>query len=336
MHKTQLFPAGFLVGLIACLLAAPGFAGDLDAGVSGKGTTGTPAAESSSSGCPQNADGTFCWMSPDIGEAWTSGFIGSGVSINVIDDFTGQPFDADLGRGRQTQRHGDWVSEIAGMVAPGANIFKYGYLDGSSIGLQDGLNIINASYRIIEPLSQHPREQAIVDAAWAGTAIVTKSADNRSSEVGRPHEGDFDELTLGLIGAPSAIFVGALDHNGTPGNKTRLARYSNYPGSNPEVRNQFLTVGVEGDKTDLYGTSHAAPVVAGYAAILDSKFTSATPTQITNQLLDAARTDTLVNYNPATYGRGEASLSRALAPVSTRLPPYPHASERGWIAAPGL
>ncbi|WP_027038808.1 S8/S53 family peptidase [Mesorhizobium ciceri] len=305
MHKTQLFPAGFLVGLIACLLAAPGFAGDLDAGVSGKGTTGTPAAESSSSGCPQNADGTFCWMSPDIGEAWTSGFIGSGVSINVIDDFTGQPFDADLGRGRQTQRHGDWVSEIAGMVAPGPNIFKYGYLEGSSIGLQHGLNI-----------SQHPREQAIVDAAWAGTAIVTKSADNRSSEVGRPHEGDFDELTLGPIGAPSAIFVGALDHNGTPGNKTRLARYSNYPGSNPEVRNQFLTVGVEGDKTGLYGTSHAAPVVAGYAAILGSKFTSATPTQITNQLLDTARTDTLVNYNPATYGRGEASLSRALAPVS--------------------
>ncbi|MUT24739.1 S8 family serine peptidase [Mesorhizobium japonicum] len=316
MHKTQLSPVGLVASLFMGLLTAPGFSGDLDAGVSGKGMTGTPAAESSSSGCPQNADGTFCWMSPDIGEAWTSGFIGSGVSINVIDDFTGQPFDADLGRGRQTQRHGDWVAEIAGMVAPGANIFKYGYLEGSSIGLQLGLNIINASYRIIEPLSQHPREHAIVDAAWAGTAIVTKSADNRSNEVGRPHEGDFDGLTLGLIGAPSAIFVGALDHNGTPGNKTRLARYSNYPGSNPVVRNQFLTVGVEGDKTGLYGTSYAAPVVAGYAAILGSKFTSATPPQITNQLLDTARTDTLVNYNPATYGRGEASLSRALAPVS--------------------
>ncbi|WP_245418820.1 S8/S53 family peptidase [Mesorhizobium sp. WSM3864] len=315
VHKTQLFPVGLVASFFMCLLTAPSFAGDLDARVSGNGRAGRPTTESSSVGCPQNADGTFCWMSPDIGEAWASGYTGSGVSVTVMDDFTGQPFDADLGRGRQT-RHGDWVAEIAGMVAPGANIFKYGYLERSSIGLQDGLNIINASHHIIEPLSQHPREQAIVDAAWAGTAIGTKSAGNRSNEVGRPHEGHFDGLTLGLIGAPSAIFVGALDHNGTPGNKTRLARYSNYPGSNPELRNQFLTLGVEGDKTGLYGTSHAAPVVAGYAAILGSKFTSATPTQVTNQLLDTARTDTLVDYNPATYGRGEASLSRALAPVS--------------------
>lgn len=37
-----------------------------------------------------------------------------------------------------------------------------------------------------------------------------------------------------------------------------------------------------------------------------------------NQLLDTARTDTLVNYNPTTYGRGEASPSRALTPVSIR------------------
>ncbi|MGR9061613.1 S8/S53 family peptidase (plasmid) [Rhizobium leguminosarum] len=314
MHKTQWFPVGFVAGLVA--LAAPGFAGDLGAAVSGKGTTGSPAAESSSSGCPQNADGTFCWMSPDIGQAWASGFIGSGVSINVSDDFTGQPIDGDLGRGTQRQRHGDWVAQIAGMVAPGANIFKYDYLEESSIVLQDGLNVINASYGMWEPLSQHPREQAIVGAAWAGTAIVTKSADNHSREVGQPHVGDFDELTIGLIGAPSAIFVGALEHNGTPENKARLEPYSNYAGSNPEVQNHFLTVGVERDEIGQRGTSFAAPVVAGYAAILGSKFTSATPIQITNQLLDTARTDTLVDYNPAAYGRGEASLSRALAPVS--------------------
>jgi hypothetical protein len=58
--------------------------------------------------------------------------------------------------------------------------------------------------------------------------------------------------------------------------------------------------------------------VSGYAAILGSKFRDATPAQITNQLLNTARTDTLLNYNPATYGRGEASLTRALAPVSIK------------------
>ena len=52
--------------------------------------------------------------------------------------------------------------------------------------------------------------------------------------------------------------------------------------------------------------------------MLGSKFTTATPTQITNRLLDTARTDTLAGYTAAKFGKGEASLSRALAPVSIR------------------
>ena len=59
-------------------------------------------------------------------------------------------------------------------------------------------------------------------------------------------------------------------------------------------------------------------MITGYAAILGSKFTSATPTQITNQLLNTARKDTLLNYNAATFGQGEASLTNALAPLSIR------------------
>ena len=73
-----------------------------------------------------------------------------------------------------------------------------------------------------------------------------------------------------------------------------------------------------GNNTGLYGTSFAAPVVTGYAAILGSKFRSATPTQVTNQLLATARTDTVTNYTASRFGRGEASLSRALAPVVIR------------------
>ena len=56
----------------------------------------------------------------------------------------------------------------------------------------------------------------------------------------------------------------------------------------------------------------------GYAAVLGSKFSTATATQITNQLLNTARQDTVKNYSAGVYGRGEASLSRALAPVSIR------------------
>jgi subtilisin family serine protease len=70
------------------------------------------------------------------------------------------------------------------------------------------------------------------------------------------------------------------------------------------------------DGTNLYGTSFAAPQVSAYAAIIGSKFTTATPLQITDQLLDTARTDTIQGYDVAIHGQGEASLSRALAPQS--------------------
>jgi subtilisin family serine protease len=137
--------------------------------------------------------------------------------------------------------------------------------------------------------------------------------------VGAPNaNGQLDYLNRDLIGAQAAVFVGALNANGSAGQPSALAAYSNVAGPNTTVQNQFLVVGVEGDKTGLYGTSFAAPIVSGYAAILGSKFTKATPTQITNQLLSTARTDTVAGYNPAIHGRGEASLSRALAPSAIR------------------
>ncbi|MDL2410028.1 hypothetical protein PY650_31310 [Rhizobium calliandrae] len=55
-------------------------------------------------------------------------------------------------------------------------------------------------------------------------------------------------------------------------------------------------------------------MISGYCAIPGGKFSSATPAQIANQLLDTARIDTLATYHPRTHGRGEARLSRALAP----------------------
>ena len=68
--------------------------------------------------------------------------------------------------------------------------------------------------------------------------------------------------------------------------------------------------------TNLQGTSFAAPQVSSYAAILGSKFPGATALQVTDQLLDTARTDTIRGYDITLHGQGEASLSRALAPLS--------------------
>jgi subtilisin family serine protease len=163
------------------------------------------------------------------------------------------------------------------------------------------------------------QEKSIISYAEKGAALVVKSAGNDSIAIGASNnEVSVDHLNTALIGAQSAIFVGALDHNGTPENKTALATYSNYPGSNTTVQNQFLTVGVRGDLTDLHGTSFAAATVSGYASVIGSKFTDATATMVANQLLNTARTDTISGYSAGLHGRGEASISRALAPATIR------------------
>ena len=87
------------------------------------------------------------------------------------------------------------------------------------------------------------------------------------------------------------------------------------------MQSKFLVVGVTGGNDayyKLYGTSFAAPVIAGYSAILGSKFTTADATKISNQLLATARTDTIANYSASIHGKGEASIARALAPVSIK------------------
>ena len=79
---------------------------------------------------------------------------------------------------------------------------------------------------------------------------------------------------------------------------------------------------INGVVTDLYqGTSFAAPRVAGYVAMLRSKFPNLNATQSASIMLDTASYDTLRCHqqtggcDPKIYGRGEANLSRALAPV---------------------
>ncbi len=81
----------------------------------------------------------------------------------------------------------------------------------------------------------------------------------------------------------------------------------------------FLVVGVDCSALGgLAGTSFVAPIVSGYAAIVGSKFTTANAAAVANQLLNTAHTNTVSGYNAATYGRGEASLTRASALASIR------------------
>jgi subtilisin family serine protease len=200
---------------------------------------------------------------------------------------------------------------------------SHDFMKDTKVSLATGFNVLNLSYGIMDRAGKSAiqwsrQESSIIDYAFKGQAVVSKAAGNEfGAAVGQPDKyGEVDYLNKSLIGAKSALFVGALDNNGSPSALATMAKYSNVAGSSTTVQNQFLVVGVEGHKTGLYGTSFAAPIVSGYAAILSSKFSKADPSQITNQLLVTARKDTVSKYDPAIHGRGEASITRALAPAA--------------------
>ena len=140
---------------------------------------------------------------------------------------------------------------------------------------------------------------------------------------------------------PRLLIVGALNRAGFTSSLATIESYSNIAGSDSSVSSRFLvasgttpfssgymarngvaiegtTFGPDGSALSATGTSYAAPRVAGYVAVLRSKFPNLDAVKSSSIILDTARYDTLTcnpNCDPAIYGKGEASLSRALAPV---------------------
>jgi subtilisin family serine protease len=270
---------------------------------------------------------TPAWMHSDVGAAWRQGWRGQGTTITVVDDFrSASTSTGRLGTTTQRLRHGEWTAMEAGMVAPLATVRRHDFASGSAVSLQRGLNVLNLSYGMMaragyqaSQIRWSAQENSIIGYARQGRAVVVKAAGNDGTALtGANRQGQTDYLNLALRGTASTIYVGALNTHGSTTARASLASYSNTPGSDATLQRQFLVVGVTGQATGLYGTSFAAPIVSGYAAVLGSKFTSATPTQITNQLLNTARQDTIAGYRATLHGRGEASLSRALAPQAIR------------------
>ncbi len=265
------------------------------------------------------------WMHAETGDAWRLGYKGKGTSITVVDDFAGTlRFFGQVRSYEEYMRHGEWTRLQAAMVAPSAKIFSQDFRADRAVKLRKGRDVLNLSYGMMaaegkESISWSKLESSIIAYATDGRAAVVKAAGNDAVAVGSATaDGLVDYLNRDLIGKQAAIFVGALDDHGMTSKPASLAWYSNYSGSNETVQDRFLVVGVTGDSTGLYGTSFAAPIVSGYAAIVGSKFIKSNAIQITNQLLITARTDTISGYSKALHGRGEVSISRALAPLSIK------------------
>jgi len=320
MISRQWIKVSLAIVMAAAAFAPPASADDLDFQLLAKGGKG------GSGGSGGTTSPTYySWMSPDVQGAWGDGYLGQGVTMTFVDDFTSRSrLFGNLGDGITRMRHGEWTSTEGSMIAPSATIVKDDFYSEDPIALAaNKFNVVNLSYGFVDPAanytdgwaSAYPQEESIIEAATTGAALIAKSAGNSGVAVGTPDsDGVLDYLGKGLIGTQSTIFVGALDSNGTTSNKASLASYSNYAGSDADVQSHFLVVGVESGMTGLAGTSFAAPIVAGYGAILSNKFPGASPTQVADKLLSTARRDTVVDYNASIYGMGEASLANALAP----------------------
>lgn len=314
---------------------------------------------------PPTATADTNWMHSVMGSVTMTGVgshitLVDFYSNSAADQFAGRLVDVDED-GRLNidyLSHGYWTAMQAGLVAPDATVHQHDW-DGDAIGLHTGFDVVNASYGLIARASFASAyndwsllgdpHQSILVAARDDKAFVAKAAGNDSAAVGEVIKGTVDVFGQQLIGLQGAVFVGALewnpDNSGEGGTKEGLASYSNFAGSDPTVQNQFLVVGVEGGRTStdefaaygskctddvvngtcLYGTSFAAPIVAGYAALMGEKFTfegnAPSPALVADRLLTTARTDTLVNIGAegwdaedmAVYGMGEADIYNALA-----------------------
>ncbi|WP_050932071.1 S8 family serine peptidase [Aestuariivita boseongensis] len=306
----------------------------------------------------------FSWMHEDVGLAHSLGFDGTGSHIVVLDNFGGTSISGDLeDNGNESRTHGGWTTLQARLVAPGATwstvdqpsglTYETGSITDSYSG--DGLQVVNLSFGLFDPEGKSLENYSLGTSLWdsvvteahAGRGVFVKAAGNLNGQTvdegtltirtPRPTRMN-DYLNLQLRYAPGAIYVGALDGNGSAENPATIASYSTIAGSDTGIQDMFVVAGVEAGITGLSGTSFAAPIVAGYAAMVGNKYdaylsnpsnTTTPGALVVDRLLETARTDTIADFGAngdctawsgeictrsSIYGMGEADLSRAIAP----------------------
>lgn len=274
------------------------------------------------------------WRSPEVLKSWSSGYKGQNVTVHNFDYHLKDYKKTDFNNANNVRKndgkvynlvntHGDKTLAITQAIAPMVKQIGYDvnmYKPGFGYTLNSGLNIFNVS------LMSSAQSMPLRYLSLNDKAVVVISAANDNLNMGdvikngqyKEMEGKYNLLANNLKLGNSVIYAGALDRNGTVTNKAIKASYSNKAGEDYFFQKKFLMVGVDGYKAGFAGTSMAAPIISGYAAIVGSKFNTATPNQVTNQLLNTARTDTILNYDAKIHGRGEASLTRALSPIKLR------------------
>lgn len=310
----------------------------------------------------------YDWMHSDVGLAFDPNELGGAITgvgshLAILDNFSGTTYEGNLDGTIQSLTHGGWTALQSNLVAPGATLATIdqpsGRKDRSGLisdhySADAALQVVNLSFGLFDPVGTVVNEDysfgysiwdSLVDEAWKlnGDAVLVKAAGNMSGGTvdegtmmfGFPFSAPYvDTLNISLIGAQNALFVGALDGNGTVANPASIASYSTISGDNDAVQSMFLVAGVEVGMTGLAGTSFAAPIISGYAALIGDKYYEtldavANPAElVVDRLLETAHMDRIAVGNSCeawdgancvlstVYGVGEADLYRALAPNS--------------------
>ena len=195
----------------------------------------------------------FPWMHSDVGLAFSLGYDGTGQRLIVLDNYSGTTYTGNLTGTSRNLTHGGWTSLQASLVAPGSDLTTLAHTGAgdptviSDHFLGDGLQVVNLSFGLFDPAGTDVGDpnysfgnalwDSLVDEAWNpnGEAIFIKAAGNTNGgavdgtvrmRLGFRPTNVQDVLNLSLIGAPGALFVGALDGNGTVADPARMASYS--------------------------------------------------------------------------------------------------------------
>ena len=284
----------------------------------------------------------FTTPSADVLAAWNNGWTGNGKNILTVDYFSSAN---SCGFFNVTACHGIITSLISGITtAPGATKYLLDWNGTDTVRNFNGttatptsMNVVNLSYTYVGQGAQTASNQVAnflksnYQSFNLSNAVITKAAGNSSVT----SNNDILSKTLAYNSsiAPRLLIVGAVSGNGTTSSPVNISYYSNTAGTDLALANRFVLANgnapwstfdvkinnsvIPGSSSNM-GTSYAAPLVAGYAAIIQQKFPGLNAANTSNIILDTARYDTLTCYpscNTSIYGKGEASLSRALAPV---------------------
>ena len=241
------------------------------------------------------------------------GITGEGIKIVTHDWFTGEH-----------NAHGAHVENVIESIATGAsnvNLDKGSTLDPDQIEyVLKNADIINQSFGATQT--------AETFAAWGINDVsnLNKLNEIRKSQIEQNHNYgglyviaagneslDCSDLTKCnshisfQYGSGEAIIaVGALNDEGTA-----LDSYSNKAGLYKDV---FISAPVWESSNGGRGTSYAAPIVSGAAALIMDKFNNTDP-YITRDIIFSTADDLGVKGVDAVYGHGRLNIGRALSPV---------------------